>query len=107
MPLVVRLPESFLDKALPDSAGLQSEATVILHTRPDTHVDEYVVALRYRKRIWREWFYYEIVPQVSWEEEFDYKFNPGIRLRIEIFYGANKDTRFWKREAEDSDDFRW
>ena len=98
---------SFLTRGLPNGAGLQSEATVVFHTRPDTHVDEYVLALRYRKRVWREWFYYEIVPQVSWEEEYDYKFNPGIRLRIEIFYGAEKGSRFWKREAEDSDDFRW
>jgi hypothetical protein len=98
---------SFLTRRLPNSAGLQSEATVVFHTRPDTHVDEYVVAMRYRKRTWREWFYYEIVPQVSWEEEFDYKFNPGIRLRVEIFFGSQKNARFWRREAEDSDDFRW
>jgi len=98
---------SLLTRRLAKAAGLQSEVTAIFHTRPDTHVDEYVVALRYRKRTWRDWFYYEIVPQVSWEEEFDYKFNPGIRLRIEIFYGADKDTRFWRREAEDTDDFRW
>jgi hypothetical protein len=98
---------SFLTRRLPNSAGLQSEATVIFHTRPETHVDEYVVALRYRKQTWREWFYYEIVPQVTWEEEFDYKFNPGIRLRIEVFYGADKGSRFWKKEAEDTDDFRW
>jgi hypothetical protein len=26
---------------------------------------------------------------------------------VEIFYGADKDIRFWKREAEDTDDFRW
>jgi hypothetical protein len=98
---------SFLTRRFPNAAGLQSEATVIFHTKPDTHVNEYVVALRYRKRTWRDWFYYEIVPQVSWEKEFDYKFNPGIRLRVEIFYGADKDTRFWRREAEDSEDFRW
>lgn len=98
---------SFLTSRLSKASGLQSEATVVFHTRPDTHVDEYVVALRYRKQTWREWFYYEIVPQLSWENEFDYKLNPGIRLRVEVFYGANKSSRFWKREAEDSDDFRW
>ena len=98
---------SFLTRRLANAAGLQSEATVIFHTRPDTHVDKYVVAMRYRKRVWREWFYYEIVPQLSWEDEFDYKLNPGIRLRVEIFYGTDKDTRFWRREAEDTDDFRW
>jgi len=98
---------SLLTRRLTKASGLQSEATVIFHTRPDTHVDEYVVALRYRKRTWREWFYYEIAPQVSWENEFDYKWNPGIRLRVEIFYGDDKAPRFWQREAEDTEDFRW
>lgn len=98
---------SFLTRRLRNAAGLQSEATVIFHTEPDTHVDEYLLAFRYRKQIWKEWFYYEIVPQVSWEHEFDYKTNPGIRLRIEVFYGASKGTRYWKKEAEDTDEFRW
>jgi len=98
---------SFLTRGLQNNAGLQSEATVVFHTRPDTHVDEYVVAFRYRKQTWREWFYYEIVPQLSWEEEFDYKINPGIRLRVEIFYGVEEGTRYWRREVEDTDDFRW
>jgi len=98
---------SFLTAGLANATGLQSEATVVFHTEPDTHVDEYVLALRYRKRVWRDWFYYEIVPQVSWEDEFDYKFNPGIGFRIEVFYGSDKDTQFKRKEAEDSDDFRW
>jgi hypothetical protein len=38
--------------------------STIFHTRPDTHVDRYVVALRYRKRTSRDWLYYEIAPQV-------------------------------------------
>ena len=98
---------SFLTRRLQNSAGLQSEATVIFHTEPDLYANEYIVAVRYRKRVWRDWFYYEIVPQVAWEKEFDYRTNPGLRLRFEVFYGSDKSTRFWKREAEDSEDFRW
>jgi hypothetical protein len=98
---------SLLTRRLDNAAGLQSEVTAIFHTRPDTHVDEYIVAMRYRKRAWREWFYYEIVPQISWKEEFNYRTSPGIGLRIEVFYGGNKGTDFWRREAEDTEDFRW
>lgn len=98
---------SFLTQRLQRAAGLQYEFTTIFHTRPDTHVDRYTVALRYRKRTWRDWFYYEIAPELSFEDEYDYKANPGIRLRIEIFYGADRDDQFWKHEHEDTDDFRW
>ena len=98
---------SFMTRGLPRAAGLQGEFTTIIHTRPDTHVNEYRLALRWRQRAWRDWFYYEIVPQVAWEDEFDYRTNLGIRFRVEVFYGEDKSTQFWKRELEDNDEFRW
>jgi len=54
----------------------------------------YTLSLRYRKRAWREWFYYEIAPGISFEDEFDYKANPGIRLRVEIFMELTKIRSF-------------
>ena len=100
---------SFLTQSLSPISGLQYEFSTIFHTRPDTHVDRYVVSLRYRKRTKYDWLYYEIVPQVSWDDEYDYQFNPGIRLRLEFFYGKSESSQFWRGEAEDRDegDFRW
>jgi hypothetical protein len=98
---------SILTQRLGKGVGLQYDFSTIVHTRPETHVDSYTVALRYRKRTRREWLYYEIVPQISFDHEFDYKFNPGIRLRVEFFYGADSSAKFWKREHEDDEDFRW
>ncbi len=98
---------SFITHQLSNTTGLQGEISAILHTQPDTHVDEYVAALRYRKKTRQDWFYYEIVPQLSWEETFSYRTNPGIRLRIEIFFGANEKEKIWQREVEDSNSFRW
>jgi hypothetical protein len=98
---------SILTQRLKKANGLQYEFTTVFHTRPNAHVDRYTLALRYRKRTRREWLYYEIVPQVSFDQEFDYTFNPGIRLRVEFFYGADSSAKFWKREHEDKDDFRW
>lgn len=98
---------SVLSQKLNHTTGLQYEFSTIFHTEPDNHVDEYTLALRFRQRTSREWLYYEIVPQVSFEDEFDYKANPGIRLRLEIFFGGNKTSQFWRRTAEDDEDFRW
>jgi len=98
---------SFLTQRLSMGSGLQYEFTTIFHTKPDTHVDEYVLATRYRKRTKRDWLYYEIIPQISFEDKFDYTFNPGIRLRLEFFFGGQKTKEFWKRELEDEEDFRW
>lgn len=98
---------SVLSQKLNNTTGLQYDFTTIFHTEPDTHVDKYTLALRFRKRTSREWLYYEIVPQVSFEDEFDYEANPGIRFRVEIFYGGKKTSQFWKRTAEDNESFRW
>jgi hypothetical protein len=98
---------SFLTRYLSSSTGLQYEFTTVIHTRPDTHVDRYTLAARFRKRTTRDWLYYEIVPQVSFENEFDYAANPGIRLRLEFFYGTDVEQRRWKNAPEDSEDFLW
>lgn len=98
---------SFLTQSLTPLSGLQYEFSTIFHTKPDTHVDKYVLSLRYRKQSRYSWLYYEIVPQVSFDDEFDYKFNPGIRLRLELFYGKSSSREFWRREVEDTEEFRW
>ena len=45
------------------------------------------VRIRYRRNIWRPWFYVEVWPVLSWPEERDYETTPGIRLRLEINFG--------------------
>ncbi len=98
---------SFLTQRLTQLSGFQYEFSTIFHSRPDTHVDKYVVAARYRKQTSRKWLYYEIVPQISWDEKYDYKFNPGIRLRLEFFYGKSTSRQIWKNQPEDTDEFNW
>jgi hypothetical protein len=98
---------SVLSQKLNYITGLQYDFSTIFHTKPDNHVDKYTLALRFRQRTRREWLYYEIVPQVSFEDQFDYKANLGIRLRLEIFYGGTKTSQFWKRTVEDDENFRW
>jgi len=98
---------SVLSQKLTYTTGLQYDFSTIFHTKPDNHVDKYTLALRFRQRTSREWLYYEIVPQVSFEDQFDYDANLGIRLRVEMFFGGNKTSDFWKRTAEDDEDFRW
>jgi len=44
---------------------------------------------------------------IAFDHDYDYKFNPGIRLRVEFFYGSASSTNFSKRQHEDTEDFRW
>ena len=43
------------------------------------------VWLRYRKRFYREWLFWEVEPFVQWNREFDFKADPGIEASIEIY----------------------
>lgn len=98
---------SVLTQRLGQAAGLQYEFRTIFFTRPDLHVDEYLLSLRYRKKTRRDWLYVEVAPQVSFEDEFDFTANPGIRLRLEVFYGEIYGRQLWQGNNEDSADFRW
>jgi len=98
---------SVLSQRVGNSAGLQYEFKTVVFTQPDLHVDEYLLSIRYRKKTRRDWLYYEIAPQVSFEDEFDYQANFGIRLRVEFFYGAPDASRHWKKEIEDTEEFTW
>jgi len=45
------------------------------------------VRLRFRHSIWREWFYYEIWPSVSWSSTNDYEKAYGGLFRVEVTFG--------------------
>jgi len=85
---------SILSQRLSGTAGLQYEFSTILLTRPDRHVDEYWVSLRFRKRTEREWLYYEIAPEVAFEDMYGFKANPGIRFTLEIYYGGKGPSQY-------------
>lgn len=88
---------SVLSQRLSATAGLQYDFSTIIHTEPDTHVDKYVLSARYRKRTHRDWLFWEIVPEVAFEDQFDFKTNPGIHLRVEFDYGGSGPKQFWER----------
>jgi len=98
---------SFLIQRLGVTSGLFYEFSTIFHTRPETHVNRYTLGVRYRKKTSRDWLYYEIVPEVSFEDEFDYKANPGLRLRLEFFYGEDPQGQLRRHRLEDTEEFQW
>jgi len=91
---------SVLSQRLSPTSGMQYDFTTIVNTEPDTHVDKYTVSLRYRKQTPKEWLYYEIAPQVSFEDRYDFKANPGIRLRLELYYGKSGSGHFWQHDPD-------
>jgi hypothetical protein len=46
-----------------------------------------LIRLRYRRNIWRPWFFVEVWPTLAWPEERDYETTPAVRIRFEINFG--------------------
>lgn len=56
-------------------------------THPHHRLENVTLSLRYRQRIFRDWLFYEVVPQVSFPREEDYEATPGILFRLEVVFG--------------------
>ncbi len=56
-------------------------------TRPDNRLEEIVLQMRYRQRIWRNWIFYEVSPRVSFPRDEGFSSVPGIALKLEAVIG--------------------
>jgi hypothetical protein len=66
---------------------LQYELINNFETRPVHQLDEIRAVVRYRQKIWRDWLFYEIAPQLSSRRERDFDPAPGILFRLEMIFG--------------------
>ena len=76
-----------LFQVLSEDQALQYEVGNYFQTRPSYQMTDLVFSLRYRQRFYRDWLVFEISPRVSFPEEYDRKFNPGIILKLEAQFG--------------------
>lgn len=60
----------------------------LFKTEPSTRAESTVFLLQYRQRIYRKWLFYELIPQVAFQNEYDWKANPGITFRLEVVFGS-------------------
>lgn len=59
-------------------------------TRPNHVLEEVRLITSYRQKIWREWMYVEVSPQLAFPREHNYDISPGILLRLDIIIGHFK-----------------
>jgi hypothetical protein len=45
--------------------------------------------IKYRTRIWREWLFFEVSPQISFRREYDFEPVTGITFAVEGFFGKD------------------
>jgi len=58
-------------------------------TRPVYELSEMLFSVRYRQNIWRDWFFFEVAPQLRFPRSENFDGIPGILFRFEMYFGRN------------------
>lgn len=68
--------------------ALNYKASLTALERPEHHINNYHLSVAYRHNILRQWFYYEIRPEINWPKEFetDRESEAKITLRLEVLF---------------------
>ena len=56
-------------------------------TDPVAAIETWRTSVRFRRSVWRPWFFYEIEPYVLWPRSLGYEGITGIVLRLEVQAG--------------------
>ena len=67
--------------------GLIYEASVISSDQPQLHTSSYLLNLRYRQLVHRDWLFLELTPQVIFERERDFNPHHVLTVTFEITFG--------------------
>ncbi|WP_052730033.1 hypothetical protein [Photobacterium halotolerans] len=63
---------------------------VSANSRPDLAVENAWVAFSWQRRLHKNWLYMKLTPTINFQEEFDYKANPGLLAEIELYFTKNR-----------------
>ena len=80
---------------LSSRSAMLYQVAVLGDTNSITKVNDTILSVSYRRKIYRHFVFAEVVPEVSWpraEEEGDdnYKATPAINFRLEMIFGPEK-----------------
>jgi len=67
--------------------ALNWELTFVGTSQPNPHVDYYVFRFRYRIHVWRDWFFFEVSPQLLQQRENDFDSVAGILFSVQAVFG--------------------
>ena len=88
----------FLFQALTDRKAVTYRALVLGSTDAPEPLTNYGFELRYRKRMFREWLFLEILSSITWPKEFieeERDANLGIGIGFELYFGPVPDKQMY------------
>ncbi len=52
----------------------------------NTHIDDIFVGANYRERLYKDWLYLEVIPEILFPREDDYEMTHSLTLRLEVMF---------------------
>lgn len=99
-------------RQLDTRSAIRAEVGSFGYTRPSFEVEEYFVALRYRRQFFRRWLYYELQPEHAWpldevtgKRRADWRFT--LTLEIQFENESSRHRRLERYMGEDADHKAW
>ena len=88
-----------LVQRLANRKAVEYQWSTVFKTRPHHRLEQSVASIRFRRRIWRKWLFYEIDPQIAFRNDADFDPKAGLTVALEIVFGGRQRSK-WSRRAE-------
>ena len=75
---------------LNERSAMLYQASVIGVSEPDLKENAYVLLMKYRYRLHKDWVFFEVIPQLNFPRTDDFRINASLLLRLEILIGAKQ-----------------
>lgn len=75
---------------LTDRSTIKYSIGVSANSKPDLKVSNYWINAKWRYKLYKDWLYVKVIPEVSFREEFDYKPDYGLLLQFEMYFAKKK-----------------
>jgi hypothetical protein len=76
-----------ISQPLSAKQALQYSWVNVFQTRPVNELTEVALRISYRRRIWRDWLFYEVMPQYRFPRLRAFEATPGILFRLDVLFG--------------------
>lgn len=68
--------------------GIIYRAGLTAASEPEVHTTAYILSVRLRQQIHRDWLFFEINPMVVYPEEEDFHSRPSLTFKLEVVFGG-------------------
>ena len=76
----------YIAHKLSEKRALLYQAGVFGISEPTVFATDYLLLVRYRQNIHKDWLFFEITPQILYQEEFDFKAEHSVLFRLEVYF---------------------